>query len=259
MKNGQIDKNKKVGEISYNKYGSKMTIVEYINNRNIIIEFDNGYRTVATYQHFQEGGVKSLYDKSVYGIGYLGEGKYKITTLDNKPTKEYDAWKGMLRRCYDQKLLLKRPTYIGCTVCEVWHNFQVFAKWYDDNYYEIDNEKMCLDKDILIKGNKIYSPDTCCIVSNRINVLFTKSDSARGDLPIGVYHDNNIINKLRVCCNENKKSKSLGLFDTPEEAFYLGYKPFKENYIKQKADEYKDRIPLRLYNAMYEYQVEITD
>ena len=87
----------------------------------------------------------------------------------------------MLRRCYDEKLHKKYPTYIDCKVCEEWLNFQNFAKWYYNNYYEIENEKICLDKDILHKGNKIYSPDNCVFVPNNINVLFVKSDKSRGD------------------------------------------------------------------------------
>ena len=37
------------------------------------------------------------------------------------------------------------------------------------------------------------------------------------------------------------------------------YKIMKETYIKQIADEYKELIPNILYNALYKYEVEITD
>jgi hypothetical protein len=36
-------------------------------------------------------------------------------------------------------------------------------------------------------------------------------------------------------------------------------KNFKENYIKQVADEYKDLIPQKVYEALYRYEVEIND
>jgi len=65
------------------------------------------------------------------------------------------------------------------------------------------------------------------------------------------------------CCskivNYKKKTIYIGRFSNPKEAFYDGYKPFKENYIKQVADEYKDKIPEKLYDALYRYEVEITD
>ena len=124
---------------------------------------------------------------------------------------------------------------------------------------------MNLDKDILKKGNKIYSPDTCVYTPQKINTLFIKSDALRGDFPIGVtrngkkgysatcYAHSGINDKM-----ENKVGEYLGTFRTPEEAFYA-YKTFKEVYIKQIAEEYKPYIPEKLYNAMYNYEVEITD
>lgn len=169
----------------------------------------------------------------------------------------------MLNRCYDTKRHEKQPTYKHCIVCDKWLNFQNFAKWYYENYYEIEGQKMCLDKDILYKGNKIYSPETCIFVSNDINVLFTKHDKDKGNYPIGVsYHKQH--EKFMVSCSvyDFKKNKSkneyLGLYDTPEKAFEV-YKQYKEKYIKQVADHYKDQIPEKLYNELYNYQIEITD
>ena len=116
---------------------------------------------------------------------------------------------------------------------------------------------MNLDKDILIKGNKVYGPDTCIFVPQDINKLFTKRNNNRGNYPIGVSY-NKQQKKYKSYCNTNSKQNFLGYYDTPEEAFTI-YKQFKENYIKQVADEYKNHIPEKLYNAMYEYEVEIDD
>ena len=122
---------------------------------------------------------------------------------------------------------------------------------------------MHLDKDILIKNNKIYSPDTCIFVPQRINELFIKTNKLRGNLPIGVSYLKNI-NKFQANCKTFTKrgsasySNYLGCFKTPLEAFNV-YKQFKEKYIKQVADEYKNKIPQKLYEAMYRYEVEITD
>ena len=117
---------------------------------------------------------------------------------------------------------------------------------------------MALDKDILIKGNKIYSPQTCIFVPKRINTLFTKRQNDRGELPIGLHINNN--NKIVARCNTLNERKYLGSFslNEPFKAFTC-YKNFKENYIKQVADEYKDYIPTELYEAMYRYEVEIDD
>ena len=233
-----------------------MTIVEYNKYSDIIVEFENGDRINTNYQCFQNGKVKSLYDKSMRGVGYLGEGTYSPS--ENKI--QYSYWHSMFTRCYDERALERRPTYVDKYVCEEWHNFQNFARWFDDNYYDIENDKMELDKDILQKGNKVYSPETCIFVPQRINQLFLKSDALRGDLPIGVNFQNN---KYRARCSifidGKKKQKHIGYYNTPEKAFYEGYKPFKEAYIKEVAEEYKDSIPSELYNAMYRWIVEIED
>ena len=193
---------------------------------------------------------------TVYGVGYIGQGKYK-SKVDGKTTKEYEEWRGMLRRGFDEGYKNKYPTYKDVVIDEYFYNFQTYGLWRENNYYEIEGERMELDKDILYKGNKIYSPDTCIFVPRRINSLFIKSNSSRGDCPLGVdYVKKN--NKYRARCNTLDGKKHLGLYSTPEEAF-LVYKQFKEAYIKEIADEYKERIPDRLYEAMYNWIVEKDD
>ena len=247
-----------VGLIKYNKFGSKMTIIKYRNANDIDILFEeyNWITKHSSYNNFKNGLIKCPYDKSIYGLGYIGEGKYK-SRKDGKMTKCYSEWIGMMQRCYDSVSLEKNSTYKDCEVEEYFFNFQNFGKWFEKNYYECNEEQMHLDKDILVKGNKVYSPDTCIFVPQTINKLFVKCDKARGSLPIGIYYDKER-DKYTAGCHFNGKRKFLGRFDTPEEAFAI-YKQFKENTIKQIADEYKDLIPEKLYNAMYKYEVEIND
>ena len=117
---------------------------------------------------------------------------------------------------------------------------------------------MCLDKDILYKGNKIYSPKNCVFAPNNINTLFISCNSKRGDFPIGVTFNKR--DKIFIAqCNDKTGRKHIGRFSNAEDAFYKGYKPFKEHYIKEVAEDYKDQIPQNLYNAMYNYKIEITD
>ena len=113
-----------------------------------------------------------------------------------------------------------------------------------------------LDKDILIKGNKVYSPETCCFVPQEINCLFTNCKSVRGKYPIGVTKTVNGKYKARI--NKNGDRIDLGLFDTPEEAFQV-YKIAKELHIKEVADKWRGQITEPCYEAMYAYEVEITD
>lgn len=162
----------------------------------------------------------------------------------------------MLRRCYDPKFIENHPTYTGCKVHSSWHNFQVFSGWVDRNYYKIDGELMDLDKDILCKGNKIYSPSTCIFVPKRINSLFIKCDANRGDLPIGVTRWKNKFHPQ--CCGV----KHMGYFDTVEEAFEV-YKYHKEKYMKEVIDSYEGKIPTyqyeKLHNAIYNWKIEMMD
>lgn len=188
--------------------------------------------------------------RKVYNTGYSSKGKFK-TCIKGKHTKSYSVWEGMLRRCYTDGF----ENYKDCSVCEEWHDFQNFAKWYNDNYYEVENERMELDKDILNKGNKIYSPQNCIIVTNHINSLFTKNKKQRGNLPIGVRKAKYGRYKA-VCRNGNKRYEKY--FETIDEAFKC-YKNMKENVIKEVAETYKDKIPNKLYEAMHNYKVGIDD
>ena len=256
-------KSERLGEINISNEGYKMKVVEYEGKDNIIVEFQDKHKAKihTLYGNIKLGNVKNPYHLSVYGLGYIGQGKYKAY-INNKSTIAYQYWKDMLDRCYNPYSLNRRPCYIDCYVCELWHCFQNFAEWFYENYYEIPNEKMNLDKDILIKGNKIYSPETCIFVPQRINTLFIKNKEKRGCYPIGVrWHKRD--KKFESNCSildENNKRKQiyLGRFNTSEEAF-LPYKKFKENYIKQVADEYKEIIPNKLYEALYKYEVGIND
>ena len=134
-------------------------------------------------------------------------------------------------------------------------------EWIDKNYYEVSGEQMCLDKDVLCKGNKIYSRKTCIFVPKRINNLFTKKDNDRGDCPIGVTPRASG-NYQVFCSNGYGKLINLGTYTTKEEAFQI-YKEYKEKVIKEVIDSYEGRIPEPFYSklktAMYNYKVEIDD
>lgn len=253
----------RTGEKNINNFGSEIVIVKYRTNRDIDVYFPeyNWIAKHAEYKNFKKGLIKCPYEPRIYGIGYLGEGKYKVSE-NGKDTRVYDTWHHMLQRCYDSKLHKRNPTYIDCEVCEEWLNFQNFAKWYYENYYEVNNEKMCLDKDVLVKHNKIYSPDTCIFVPQAINKLFTKRQNDRGESVIGATLWKNGKYMVRCCVYDFETGKSkkeyLGLYESQEKAFQV-YKYYKEKNIKEVADHYKDQIPEKLYDALYNYKVEITD
>ena len=252
----------RIGEERLNKFGSKMVIKEYRKYKDLDVyfpEYDWTFKH-ARYGDFKNGEIKCLYEPRYYGKGYLGEGKYKVRE-NGKLTDEYKIWHGVLQRCYDPKFHEKHSTYKDCTVEDYLLNFQHMGKWLEDNYYEVPGEKMCLDKDILCKGNKIYSRDTCIFVPERINLLFTKRDKSRGNSPIGATPNSSGNYQVR-CHDEYGKSIYLGTYNTKEKAFQV-YKQYKEKVIKKVIDSYKEKIPEPFYSklktAMYNYKVEIDD
>lgn len=253
-----------LGKENYNTQGCLMKIIEYNGNKDVVVEFQDEHkiRKHCDLKEFKLGHVMNPYYKSVSGIGYYGgEIPKHSTDLDYKC---WNTWKGMLERCYSDKRIEVQPTYKDCTVCEEWHNYQNFKIWFNENFIELKdkNERICLDKDILVKGNKVYSPETCCFVPNEINVLFTKTNKNRGLCPIGVYYKKKLRKYVSQCSEKIGKEKKtqiyLGAFATPEEAFQV-YKKHKEQYIKKVADKYKGQIKDNVYEALYKWEVEIDD
>lgn len=114
-----------------------------------------------------------------------------------------------------------------------------------------------LDKDILFKGNKVYSPETCVFVPHTINVLFLNSKKSRGDLPVGVSYSERD-KKYRAEMSFMGRQIKLGTFDTAEDAF-ARYKEYKEDFIQDLAEQYRDEIPNKVYEAMMGWKIEVDD
>lgn len=234
-----------------------MKIVKFKKYGDITVEFQDEQRlqVETTYQYFKRGTIKNPYDPYILGRGYYGVGKYKARN-GKKTTKEHHLWFALLTRCYNEKQRYQYKSYPDCRVCDEWLNFQTFAQWVNENYYEIPNERVELDKDILVKGNKIYSPETCIFVPKSINLLFVNRRNFRGECPLGVNKTNN--GKYTALYGHDKRTTYLGSYPTKEEAFYA-FKTHKEAHIKKVADRYKHLIPNKLYNALYNYEFLITD
>ena len=148
----------KVGDIYPSNNCSDMEVIEYINSTKVKVRFiTTGYERYSEAGSIRCGSVKDRLSPAVYGLGYIGDGRF--TSLN---TEAYSVWTSMLERCYSSAYLEQNPTYRNCYVCEEWLNFQVFAEYYEETYpRKAKRGDYHLDKDILINGNKLYSPVNC--------------------------------------------------------------------------------------------------
>jgi len=189
--------------------------------------------------------------KLVCGIGIFDAPYSK--TKDKQTRKAYRDWNNMLQRCYGRSNFPSKQAYTKCHVCKEWHSFLAFRKWFDKNYIE----NCFLDKDILVKGNKIYSPKTCCYIPPFINTLLLNCRSARGEKVIGTYKNGKCYD-ARIY--EYGKRKYIGHYKSEQEAFDA-YKKERERYIKEVARNYFDKglITEKVFNSLNNYTIEITD
>ena len=240
--------------VKTNNFGY-LLITRYVSSREVYSKFiDTGYEVKTTMQQLLKGNINDRLKPTVFGVGVIGE----CLTVDScgNRLKEYQVWKGMLERCYSDKFQAKKPTYKGCIVSENFVCYPYFKKWCNKQI-GFDQVGWHLDKDILIKGNKVYSEDTCCFVPQEINSLLVRSNATRGKYPLGVSYLTRL-GMFEASVSLGGRNKRIGRFYNAQEAFYA-YKEVKESYIKEVANKWKDRIDPRVYNALMSWNIEITD
>lgn len=186
--------------------------------------------------------------------------KWKNTTHDKSkgkrlPIKEYVTWHQMMVRCYSETFKEKCKNYDECSVCDEWHDYDVFYDWFQEQFKP--NCKFQLDKDLLFQGNKVYSPETCCFVPGHINSIITNSKALRGDYPVGVSLYKNSGKFSSSCNNGKKKQIHLGFYNTPEEAFEA-YKAYKYQVVRRMAEESlkNGEIEQKVYEALLLWKIE---
>jgi len=165
---------------------------------------------------------KLVHGVGVNDLGYKIQVREELTKNEGKRVQKtvfrctyYAVWENMLKRCYSKKYLERNPSYTGTSVCSEWLYATEFKKWMEQQ----DWQGKCLDKDIVVPGNKLYSPETCAFVLATTNLFVIARDASRGQYPIGVslYKPTG---KYQVHCSNpfTGKQESLGYFSAPEEA-----------------------------------------
>ena len=247
-------KTQRIGQTKISNQGFLMTIVDYIDSEHIVIEFNDRYKThkIDEYTDFKKGNIQNpnanvLYHKFI---------AYKDDIKQNPLA--FEKYRAIADRCYGNQTG-NNKVYKGCQVCEEWYQFENFAKWFNENYYQIENETMELDKDIFGNG-KLYSPQTCVFITHKLNSWFTRIRTKKRprtllsqSLPIGV-----TIHKRTggTTCYRVKDLPKNQLFDDINEA-RKAYCNFINQQYTDYANTYKNQLPKKLYNYLVNYNMAI--
>ena len=251
MRDVSKSKAKYEGKVFTSTNSGDFKVIEYIDPKNVVIEFlTTGERAVARIGNVINGKVKDRMYPSVYGVGITGE---KIPFVEGERCKQRELWIRMLDRCYSKGK--NKPTYEGCSVSDNFKYYPFFKEWCEKQI-GFDVKGFALDKDILVKGNKIYSEDTCVFVPQEVNNILTYRKSTNKGLPAGVALEKS--GRYSASFRKDRVMQNLGRFGTVEEAFQA-YKKAKESYIKEVAEKWKDHIDPRVYKSLMNWTVEIDD
>jgi len=181
----------------------------------------------------KRGVVKYPLHPSVFGVGYIGIGKYKSRN-GKEACPSSQIWRSMLQRCYCEKSSEKNITYKDVTVCDEWLNMQTFSKWYYDNFVP----GFALDKDLLSGESKIYSPETCIFIPSELNIFLISGSTRNTSTQRGVYWCKQTSKwKARIYPTGSKSCINLGSFNSIEKAGEA-YKTARA----EQAQVWKDRM-----------------
>lgn len=240
VKNWGYSLRERVGEVFSSTISGNFTLTEYIGAQKVRVTFNETGTEVWTHaQRVVKGLVWDPMAKNIaFGQGYIGVGPY--SSKDNE--KAYDKWIHMLLRCVSEDP--RDVAYFDKQVVPEWSCFQTFAEW-AEKQTGFDIPDCQLDKDILVQGNKVYGPETCCFVPPRVNNLTT------GGFKGGTLdkHGKWTFTVRKIDQYEQKR------FYSQEEGLKW-YKEVKEAYVKEVADEYKNVLDQRVYDALYLWKVK---
>ena len=229
------------------------TIVGNVGKTHYRVRFDDGFEITAIRHSVLTGTVKNPNYPSIFGLGFIGEGKYgSPASKGGNLLKTYRLWYHMFQRCYNPKIHEKYPSYKGVTVHEDWYNFQNFADWVENNPYR--KVGWDLDKDLLQLHveNKVYGPDTCCFIPRIINGSIIKTQ-----LELDQFHKQGIIYKVGEKYSIRNKNRGISdSFDSLEDAVNLLISHRKRDFYKLSI-KYKENLDPRAIQVLEDYPMKI--
>lgn len=184
--------------------------------------------------------------KQTTGLGHTPEGK---------------LYNNMMSRVRLGNLGISYKTYKDVTISENFKDFQFFAEWCNNQvgFNSIDNNgrKFCLDKDLLLHGNKEYNENYCVFIPAEINCFLSKggNHNKNNGLPIGVSYREDVGYTVYINVPWKRKQKRCGPYRKLEKAV-TKYIELKKSVAKELAEKWKDKIDSRVYNALINFDLK---
>jgi hypothetical protein len=259
----------RVGHKFVTNSGWNGEVIEWKDAFNVKVKWQDGSESTTSWADIKGGSIKPLFQPSVCGIGYVGEGRFIPRSYkklqegkEYAPDVLYAYWMRMITRCYNEKEQAKPSSraYIGCSVDSDWHNFQNFLEWATVNphYGKLDDAGKIwhLDKDIVDIGNRVYRASSCVFVPNEINVFFSSPEIGNTGY-LGVNYIKPATKGAKegyiARCHNGGDRKYLGYYNTPQEA-YLAYREAKIKVAKELAEKWKGEVDNRVTKALLNFE-----
>lgn len=226
--------------------GCVAEILEYMGSGFVLIKFidSHSFEKVVKLDKLKKGKVRNPYHPAVCGVGFEGSGDFSVT-VNGIRTRTYATWAGMISRCYRTDNP-KYSTYEDCSVCEEWHNYQNFAAWLVNQVGWSSNEDWNLDKDIILEGNRLYSPETCAWVPRKINNILPSARKKLSSHPVGVWKSKTSGKFHAYCTNYAGERVFLGSFDREDDALKVRV-DYKNSVLRDAAMRWKGKIDDKVY------------
>lgn len=256
MQNTERAALKYVGNTYDTNESGPVVVIGYEGYKKVLVKFIDGTETYCRSGDLLNGEVWNPMQPSKFGRGFFGQGPH-LHSIGKVTTKEYSTWGGIFYRLFDEKALERKPTYKEVGIVQDWYNFQEYAEWCQWQK-GFKNEGWQLDKDLINKGSKEYSPENCCWVPREVNMALISQKKQRGSLPIGVTTAGHRMLKYRAQWCEGSGQQYSPIMTDPM-ACYEIYKKNKERYMHSLAAKWAGLIDERAEYALSVFEVDIND
>lgn len=244
----------KSGDIFQLNDGGSCTVVEHFSWDKILIRHNDSFAHTAIVEsgNLRKGAVRNPYHPCVYGVGFIGVGPHSVRENGRK-SPAYTQWSGIIQRGHSGIFKKENPSYDDVSVSPEWHNFQEFSDWFYKQAHSM-SPGFQIDKDLMIIGNREYSPKACSFVPSQINSLLNDCAGRRGLLKQGVTFEkrrNSYVARISI----KGRPMKIGRFPS-ENLAYSAYIEAKIRYVREMAEEYKLVLHPTVYDNLKNWKLD---